>query len=505
MNSRYYDVVNPITIEQTYVILNQMKNSVCKIFRKDGAIATGFFCVIPYKNKTMNVLLTNNHVIDEEYILGNNVIEISINNNEKYLKLNLKGRKIYTNEEYDTTIIQIKEMDNINHFLEIDEMMLNGLPYIRESMYMLHYPEGGKVVVSYGLSKDNKDQNIYYKCSSGSGSAGSPLLDAKSLKVIGIHFFFSENNQYLNVGTLLRYPINEFNNDINIINEFKHYKDEDFTNLKLISKGSFGEIYSAYNIKEEKDICLKKINIEAMKLIYENNKLKDYKKDLDNEIKILKMLSYNKNCVEYFGNYDKTYERIIVMEKCDNNLKEFIKKRGKGLNTKEIKEKFFELNKLFKIIQEKKIIHRDLKLENLLIKYKNKEKTDYIIKLGDYGIGKFKREFSNSNFSGLKGTLETVAPEILLDKTTRYENIVDIFSLGIILFQLSNNLKHPFEEDPIKLIIKYHNYYENDNLEIKFDKEIQDNEFKDLIKKMLKLNPKNRLSWDDYFTHKYFN
>ena len=80
-----------------------------------------------------------------------------------------------------------------------------------------------------------------------------------------------------------------------------------------------------------------------------------------------------------------------------------------------------------------------------------------------------------------------------------------ILWIFFILFQLSNNLKHPFEEDPIKLIIKYHNYYENDNLEIEFDKEIQDNEFKDLIKKMLKLNPKNRLSWDDYFTHKYFN
>ena len=50
---------------------------------------------------------------------------------------------------------------------------------------------------------------------------------------------------------------------------------------------------------------------------------------------------------------------------------------------------------------------------------------------------------------------------------------MDIFSLGIILYQLANNLKHPYEENPIKLIIKYSNYYEKDNLEIKFSEEIK--------------------------------
>ena len=276
-----------------------MKNSVFKIHRKDGLIGTGFFCVIPYKNKTMNVLITNNHIIDEAYILRNNIILISINNDEKHLKLNLKGRTIYTNKEFDTTIIQINEMDNINHFLEINEEMLNSFDYIysRISIYMLHYPWGEEVMASYGLVKENIDQNIYYYSSSDKGSSGSPLLDIKNHKVIGIHSGYHFKLK-MNLGTLLSYPINEFNNDINIIKEFKDYKDVDFTNLQLISKGSFGEVYSAYNIKEEKDICLKKINIEEMKLIYENNNLKDYQRDLDNEIKILKMLSNNKNCVE---------------------------------------------------------------------------------------------------------------------------------------------------------------------------------------------------------------
>ena len=267
--------------------------------------------------------------------------------------------------------------------------------------------------------------------------------------------------------------------------------------------GGYGDIYIGYRIRDNLEICLKRINIEKMKLNYESNELKDYKEDLNNEIKILKLLSNNENSVKYYGDYDKEYEKIIIMEKCDKNLKEFIKERGKALSVEEIKNKFKGINEVFKIIQSNKIIHRDLKLENFLLKY-NKEKTDYIIKLGDYGIGKFKN-VSNGIFSGIKGSSETIAPEILLNKTQTYESIIDIFSLGIILYQLSHNLKYPFENEFCQLYIIYHNNFEKNNLKIEFDKSIRDENFKDLITKMIKLNPKNRINWEDYFKHPFFN
>ena len=189
------------------------------------------------------------------------------------------------------------------------------------------------------------------------------------------------------------------------------------------------------------------------------------------------------------------------MELCDKNLKEFMIEKNRALTVQEIKTKFLELNELFKEIQKENIIHRDLKLENFLVKY-NKEKTDYIIKLGDYGIGKLKNN-SNTIFSGLKGTFETVAPEIILKKEQKYENTVDIFSLGIILYQLSHNLKHPFGENPFN-ILTYDKNYEKDDLKIEFFETIKNDDFKDLISRMIKLNPKNRLKWEDYFWHKYF-
>ena len=103
----------PITIECTNIILQQMKNCICKISNKKGR-GTGFFCKI--KNEI--VMITNNHVLDEEIIKENNKIIVAINDDKEEIKINLENRKIYTNKEYDVTIIEIKE--KINNYLELD-------------------------------------------------------------------------------------------------------------------------------------------------------------------------------------------------------------------------------------------------------------------------------------------------------------------------------------------------------------------------------------------------
>ena len=69
-----------------------------------------------------------------------------------------------------------------------------------------------------------------------------------------------------------------------------------------------------------------------------------------------------------------------------------------------------------------------------------------------------------------------------------------MFGLGIILYQLSHNLKHPYGKNLIAFLQKYKENYDKDNLNIDFDKSKTINDFKDLIKKIIKLNPKNRIS-----------
>ena len=97
LNNKKYP--KPITIEGTKKILEQMEKSICKIFKKDGSMGTGFFCKINYENKDIPVMMTNNHVIDNKYLNENEEIYITLNDDKENKKIQLKNRIIYTNED----------------------------------------------------------------------------------------------------------------------------------------------------------------------------------------------------------------------------------------------------------------------------------------------------------------------------------------------------------------------------------------------------------------------
>ena len=87
-----------------------MKQCICKIKNKKGR-GTGFFCnIFDKEKKIFPVFITNNHVIDEEIIKGNDIIKVSLN--DEKVKINIEindNRKIYTNIEYDITIIESRK------------------------------------------------------------------------------------------------------------------------------------------------------------------------------------------------------------------------------------------------------------------------------------------------------------------------------------------------------------------------------------------------------------
>ena len=56
------------SIDGTKTISEQMKNSICKIYTDNEANQIGFFCYIPYENKKISVLITNNNAINEKNI-----------------------------------------------------------------------------------------------------------------------------------------------------------------------------------------------------------------------------------------------------------------------------------------------------------------------------------------------------------------------------------------------------------------------------------------------------
>ena len=228
----------PITIVGTNIILKQLINCVCKIENKKGN-GTGFFCSI---NDELKVLITNNHIIDEEIILKANKIRVTLNDDKDIKIINLNNKKYYTSEKYDIAILEIdSDKEQINDFLELDNNLLNNYNIdISKSVYLLQYPSidyyKQKAAVSYGVVKNCVDEyNIIHYCCTDYGSSGSPILNSMNNKLIGIHKESMKNYNF-NRGTLLSFPINEFLKKYNI------YKDN-----TLISKAE--ENYTNYNNK----------------------------------------------------------------------------------------------------------------------------------------------------------------------------------------------------------------------------------------------------------------
>lgn len=135
------------------------------------------------------------------------------------------------------------------------------------------------------------------------------------------------------------------------------------------------------------------------------------------------------------------------------------------------------------------ILHRDLKLGNILIKFTDEKKTNFIPKLSDYG---FSKELNNYNYATCThlGTPATMAPEIM--KNQPYNEKSDLWSVGIMMYQCY------YREVP------YEGNNENDilskiNSNIPY-KQPEDAQFRDLINKF----PQARHSWKDYFNHPFF-
>ena len=220
------DSISPITLSKQESITRQMKNCICKIHNCRGN-GTGFFCRIPYHNAHIKILITNNHVLNENDVMDNKIITFSMNNNIKDIKIE-KGRRKYTSEIYDTTIIEIKEkdyLDDMIEYLEIDDDNLKAIKsenkqfleehfnnlYRNESLYVLNYLGGKEIVLSYGFFVKIEASKIYHKCCTNNGSSGAPILSLENNKLIGIHNG-SVNNFNFNLGTLIAYPIVDFQN-----------------------------------------------------------------------------------------------------------------------------------------------------------------------------------------------------------------------------------------------------------------------------------------------------
>ena len=193
--------------------------------------------------------------------------------------------------------------------------------------------------------------------------------------------------------------------------------------------------------------------------------------------------------------YENDNEFAMVMELCDDNLFSFSTMNKNPFKPKEIFDILMQLNKSFKIMNENNIVHRDINLNNILIKYTNKEETKFTCKVKlTNDSGKLRDLSENNKLYKLNRDINFMAPELL--KRNNYNEKCDLWSLGTLIYTLSFRT-NPFTGDNILEVL------EKINKKKKFE-ETNDEDLNDLIKKLLVEDPIKRLNWNEYFNHQFF-
>ena len=256
----------------------------------------------------------------------------------------------------------------------------------------------------------------------------------------------------------------------------KNVKDE-YNFIKQLGSGAFGSVFLAENKKTKEKVAIKKINHKNM-----NDK---QKMKVKNEVTNMMMMKCS-NSIEFKDMYKDNDYYYIIMELCDCNLEEYIKEKG-GLNSLQVLPILNQLNNAFEIMVKNEIIHGDLKADNILLKYTDSDKKNFIVKIGDFGLS---YELSCTGYADNHiGNIYTAAPEIFSNKV--YNNKCDLWSIGCIIYFMKFQ-KYPFSGKNQILKGEY-------NLP-----EIKIKRMEDLIKKLLIADPNKRISWEDYFNHDYF-
>ena len=221
--------------------------------------------------------------------------------------------------------------------------------------------------------------------------------------------------------------------------------------VEKIGEGSFGKVYKARRTEQGKTFysAIKVITIPSTQ-----GELSSVRSETPDE-KSVKEYFYSlvKDCIqevstmEYFrGNsHVVAVEDYKVVEYLDDigwdiyirmeYLTSFLDYcAGKALTEEEVIHLGIDLCRALEYCQKQNIIHRDIKPENIFVSRFGE------FKLGDFGIA---RELDRSA-TGLskKGTFSYMAPEMY--KGEAYDNRVDIYSLGIVLYKLRNHNRIPF-------------------------------------------------------------
>ena len=250
---------------------------------------------------------------------------------------------------------------------------------------------------------------------------------------------------------------------------------------KKIGSGNYGEVFRGFDLKKKQTVAIKVIKKDLL-----TGQFLDL---FTCEVKILKSVQ-SPNIIKLFD-VKKTKKNVyMIFEYCEEgDLSEYLKNKG-FLKEEEAVRYFLEILNGFKVLVKNNILHRDFKLANVL-KHKG------TIKICDFGFSKLLNKWNMTQT--VLGSPINMAPEII--EGSPYNNKADIWSLGIAFYELLFG-RPPF----LGLnIVDLLNEIKTKVLEFPRDVNNISNETEDILRRMLEVDPRERIEWQDLFHHKITN
>ncbi len=260
--------------------------------------------------------------------------------------------------------------------------------------------------------------------------------------------------------------------------EKRHYGPEDFQILKLIGKGTFGQVYQV----RKKDTK----RIYAMKVL--QKKVIVQKKEVahtvgERNILVRTAMADSPFIVGLKFSFQTPTDLYLVTDYMSGGeLFWHLQKEGR-FDEKRAKFYIAELILALQHLHAHDIVYRDLKPENILLD------ANGHIALCDFGLSKANLT-KNATTNTFCGTTEYLAPEVLLDEAG-YTKMVDFWSLGVLVFEMCCGWSPFYAEDTQQM-------YKNIAFgKVRFPRDTLTTEGRNFVKGLLNRNPKHRLGATD--------
>ncbi|KAJ7423851.1 polo like kinase 4 [Willisornis vidua] len=259
-------------------------------------------------------------------------------------------------------------------------------------------------------------------------------------------------------------------------------KIEDFKVGNLLGKGSFAGVYRAVSLKTGLEVAIKMIDKKAMHKV-------GMVQRVQNEVKIHCQLKHP-SILELYNYFEDSNYVYLILEMCHNGeMSRYIKNRKKPFSEDEARHFLHQIITGMLYLHSHGILHRDLTLSNILLT------NSMNVKIADFGLATQLKMPHEKHYT-MCGTPNYISPEIATRSPHGLES--DVWSLGCMFYTLLIG-KPPFDTDTVKNTL---------NKVVLADYEMPaflSREAQDLIHRLLRKNPADRLSLSSVLDHPFMS